>query len=130
MKIKFVDIPVVKDPRGNIAVVENISVPFKIKRVYYLFDVPSGGTRGGHAHKKLLQLIIPISGSFDVVLKDGKNIKVINLNNPSKGLLVPTMVWRELKNFSSSAVCLVLASEEFDEEDYIRKWDEFKNFLS
>ena len=102
MKIKFVDIPVVKDPRGNIAVVENISVPFKIKRVYYLFDVPSGGTRGGHAHKKLLQLIVPISGSFDVVLKDGKNIKVINLNNPSKGLLVPTMVWRELKNFSSS----------------------------
>ena len=130
MKIEFVDIPVVKDPRGNIAVVENISLPFKIKRVYYLFDVPSGGTRGGHAHKKLLQLIVPISGSFDVVLKDGKNIKVINLNNPSKGLLVPTMGWRELKNFSSSAVCLVLASEEFDEEDYIRKWDEFKNFLS
>ena len=92
--------------------------------------MPSGGTRGGHAHKKLLQLIVPISGSFDVVLKDGKNIKVINLSNPSKGLLVPTMVWRELKNFSSSAVCLVLASEEFDEEDYIRKWDEFKNFLS
>ena len=130
MKIKFVDIPVVKDPRGNIAVVENISVPFKIKRVYYLFDVPSGGTRGGHAHKKLLQLIVPISGSFDVVLKDGKNIKVINLNIPSKGLLVPSRVWRELKNFSSTAVCLVLASEEFDEEDYIRKWDEFKNFLS
>ena len=115
MEIKWLDIPSIKDPRGNLAVLENSKLPFKPKRVYYLFDVPSGSERGGHAHKNLLQLIIPLSGSFDLVLKDGKNQKSVTLQNPTKGVLIPTMVWRELRNFSAGSVCLVLASEEYDE---------------
>ncbi len=126
MEIKWLDIPSIKDPRGNLAVLENSKLPFKPKRVYYLFDVPSGSERGGHAHKNLLQLIIPLSGSFDLVLKDGKNQKSVTLQNPTKGVLIPTMVWRELRNFSAGSVCLVLASEEYEEEDYIRDWEVFK----
>tara|TARA_E500000178_G_scaffold223047_1_gene220024 strand:+ start:5223 stop:5621 length:399 start_codon:yes stop_codon:yes gene_type:complete len=126
MEIKWLDIPSIKDPRGNLAVLENSKLPFKPKRVYYLFDVPSGSVRGGHAHKNLLQLIIPLSGSFDLVLKDGKNQKSVTLQNPTKGVLIPTMVWRELRNFSAGSVCLVLASEEYEEEDYIRDWEVFK----
>lgn len=126
MEIKWLDIPSIKDPRGNLAVLENSKLPFKPKRVYYLFDVPSGSERGGHAHKNLLQLIIPLSGSFDLVLKDGKNQKSVTLQNPTKGVLIPTMVWRELRNFSAGSVCLVLASEEYEEEDYIRDWEMFK----
>ena len=126
MEVKWLDIPSIKDPRGNLAVLENSKLPFKPKRVYYLFDVPSGSERGGHAHKNLLQLIIPLSGSFDLVLKDGKNQKSVTLQNPTKGVLIPTMVWRELRNFSAGSVCLVLASEEYEEEDYIRDWEVFK----
>ena len=126
MEITWIDIPAVKDPRGNLAVLENSKLPFKIKRVYYLYDVPSGSKRGGHAHKDLLQLIVPLSGSFELVLKDGVNEKTVMLHNPTRGVLIPTMTWRELRNFSAGAVCLVLASEEFDEEDYIRDWEEFK----
>ena len=126
MDIEWIDIPSIKDPRGNLAVLENSKLPFKIKRVYYLYDVPSGSKRGGHAHKDLLQLIIPLSGSFELVLKDGINEKTVMLHNPTRGVLIPTMTWRELRNFSAGAVCLVLASEEFDEEDYIRDWKEFK----
>ena len=126
MDIEWIDIPSIKDPRGNLAVLENSMLPFKIKRVYYLYDVPSGSKRGGHAHKDLLQLIIPLSGSFELVLKDGINEKTVMLHNPTRGVLIPTMTWRELRNFSAGAVCLVLASEEFDEEDYIRDWKEFK----
>ena len=126
MEIKWLDIPSIKDPRGNLAVLENSKLPFKPKRVYYLFDVPSGSERCGHAHKNLLQLIIPLSGSFDLVLKDGKNQKSVTLQNPTKGVLIPTMVWRELRNFSAGSVCLVLASEEYEEEDYIRDWEVFK----
>lgn len=126
MDIKWIDIPSINDPRGNLAVLENSKLPFKIKRVYYLYDVPSGSKRGGHAHKDLLQLIIPLSGSFELVLKDGVNEKTVMLHNPTRGVLIPTMTWRELRNFSAGAVCLVLASEEFDEEDYIRDWKEFK----
>lgn len=122
----WIDIPSINDPRGNLAVLENSKLPFKIKRVYYLYDVPSGSKRGGHAHKDLLQLIIPLSGSFELVLKDGVNEKTVMLHNPTRGVLIPTMTWRELRNFSAGAVCLVLASEEFDEEDYIRDWKEFK----
>lgn len=125
MEINWIDIPSINDPRGNLAVLENSKLPFKIKRVYYLYDVPSGSKRGGHAHKDLLQLIVPLSGSFELVLKDGVNEKTVMLHNPTRGVLIPTMTWRELRNFSAGAVCLVLASEEFDEEDYIRDWEDF-----
>jgi dTDP-4-dehydrorhamnose 3,5-epimerase-like enzyme len=98
------------------------------KRVYYLYDVPSGGERGGHAHKEQLELLIAVSGSFDVVLNDGNFEKIITLNKPNIGLLIPIGIWRELENFSSGSVCLVLASDEFDEEDYIRDYDIFRSF--
>ena len=126
MEIKWIDIPSINDPRENLAVLENSKLPFEIKRVYYLYDVPSGSRRGGHAHKGLLQLIVPLSGSFELVLKDGIIEKTVMLHNPTRGVLIPTMTWRELRNFSAGAVCLVLASQEFDEEDYIRDWEEFK----
>ena len=106
------------------------NIPFDIKRVYYLYDVPGGETRGGHAHKLLHQLIIAASGSFDVLLDDGKNKKVINLNRPYFGLYIIPGIWRELLNFSSGAICLVLASELYSESDYIRNFQiylEFKN---
>jgi dTDP-4-dehydrorhamnose 3,5-epimerase-like enzyme len=127
MDIKIIDIPKIKDTRGNLAIVENDTVPFSIKRVYYLYDVPSDAYRGGHAHIKLQQFLVALSGSFEVVLDDGNNKTTVMLNKPDKGLLIPTGVWRELQNFSSGSVCLVLASDEFDETDYIRDYQEFKN---
>lgn len=123
--IKIIDIPKIMDYRGNLAVIENDIIPFKIKRVYYLYDIPGGSYRGGHAHKKLNQFIIALSGSFEVVLKDSKNTQKVLLNNPSKGLLITSGIWRELENFSSGAVCLVIASEEYEEEDYIRDFNDF-----
>ena len=126
--IELIDIPVIKSPDGNIAVVEKAVLPYKIERVYYLHDVPSTATRGGHAHKELRQCLIAISGSFDVVLSDGTNKSVITLNKPNKGLLLPVGIWRELENFSSGAVCLVLASHEYDEADYIRSYEDFVTY--
>lgn len=112
--------------KGNITVIENNkTVPFDVKRVYYLYDVPGGETRGGHAHKGLYQLIVAASGSFNVVLNDGKNSKIITLNRPYQGLFVVPGIWRELDNFSSGSVCLVLASEKYDENDYIRDYKDF-----
>lgn len=125
MNVTIIDIPKIENHLGNIAVVENSIVPFDIKRVYYLYDIPSSAQRGGHSHKKLQQVLIAISGSFDVVLNDGKTQKVVTLNKPDKGLLIEINIWRELQNFSSGAVCLVLASTVYDEADYIRNYDEF-----
>ncbi len=129
MNYKLIDIPKINNTKGNIGVIENDTIPFDVKRVYYLFDVPSGAKRGGHAHKKLKQVILAISGSFDVVLKDGKSKEIITLNRPDKGLLIENNIWRELENFSSGSVCLVLASEEFSEDDYIRSYKEYLSFV-
>ncbi|NDP27188.1 MAG: WxcM-like domain-containing protein [Flavobacterium sp.] len=125
MKITIIDVPKIENSLGNIAVIEKDTIPFEIKRVYYLFDIPSNATRGGHAHHKLQQVLIAISGSFDVVLNNGKTKETVTLNKPNKGLLIKENTWRELENFSSGAVCLVLASREYDEADYIREFDVF-----
>jgi dTDP-4-dehydrorhamnose 3,5-epimerase-like enzyme len=123
---RIINLPKVHDPRGNLTFIEGSRhIPFDIKRVYYLYDVPGGETRGGHAHKKLQQLIVALSGSFDVVLDDGKSRQTFSLNRSYYGLYIPNMVWRELENFSSASVCLVLASEPYDEEDYYRDHDDF-----
>jgi dTDP-4-dehydrorhamnose 3,5-epimerase-like enzyme len=125
---KIISIPVAHDKRGNLSVVEgNQTIPFNIKRIYYLYDVPGGTKRGGHAHRKLEQLIIAASGSFTVVLHNGKKKESFTLNRSNMGLYIPKMTWREIENFSSGAVCLVLASEHYDESDYIRNFKEFKN---
>mgnify|MGYP003453949713 FL=1 len=129
MNYKIIDIPKINNAKGNIGVIENDTIPFDVKRVYYLFDVPSGAKRGGHAHKKLKQVILAISGSFDVVLKDGKSKEIVTLNRPDKGLLIKNNIWRELENFSSGSVCLVLASEEFSEDDYIRSYKAYLSFV-
>jgi len=123
---KIIDLPKINDPRGNLTFIEGGKhVPFKIERVYYLYDVPGGAERGGHAHKELHQLIIAMSGSFDVVLDDGKMKKKIHLNRSYQGLYVCPMIWRELNNFSSGAVCMVLASNFYDESDYYREYSVF-----
>jgi dTDP-4-dehydrorhamnose 3,5-epimerase-like enzyme len=118
---KLIDLPKIADPRGNLTFVEGgRHVPFEIKRVYYLYDVPGGAERGGHAHKALHQLIIAMSGSFDVVLDDGYKKKRIHLNRSYIGLCIPPMIWREIDNFSSGSVCMVLASNYYEESDYYR----------
>ena len=117
------------DRKGNLTVVENLkTVPFDVKRAYYLYDVPGGESRGGHAHKELSQLIIAASGSFTVTLDDGNVKRTFTLNRPYQGLLVVPGIWRELNNFSSGAVCLVMASLPYDEKDYIREYDHFINY--
>jgi hypothetical protein len=114
---------------GNITVIESQKIiPFEVNRVYYLYDVPGGEERGGHAHKELRQLIVAASGSFNVVLDDGTVKRTITLNRPYHGLLVVPGIWRELNNFSSGAICLVLASHKYDEEDYIRSYEEFVEY--
>ncbi len=123
---KILDLPKITDPRGNLTFIEqNRHVPFEIKRIYYTYDVPGGSDRGAHAHKNLHQLIVAMSGSFDVVLDDGLETKRFHLNRSYFGLYVCPMMWRIIDNYSSGSVCLVLASELYDEADYIRDYEEF-----
>lgn len=130
-KCKIVELPKILDARGNLTFIEgNRHVPFEIKRVYYLYDVPGGGVRGGHAHKEQNEFIIAASGSFDVILNDGKDTVRHHMNRSYYGLHSPPMIWRELDNFSSGSVCLVLASGLFDEQDYIRDYDEYIKAIS
>lgn len=131
MRFKITDcrtilLPKIEDPRGSLTVIEGgVNVPFEIQRVYYLYDVPGGAERGGHAHKELRQLIVAMSGSFDVILDDGINKKRFQLNRPYIGLYVCPMMWRELDNFSSGSVCMVLASNKYSEDDYYRSYHEY-----
>ena len=123
---KIIDLPKIADPRGNLTVAESMkNVPFDIKRVYWVYDVPGGECRGGHAHKKVKQMVIGLSGSFHVTLDNGKERETVLLNHPYQGLVIETGTWRTLDDFSSGAVCMVLASELYEEEDYIRDYDEF-----
>ncbi len=122
-------LPKIQNRAGNITPLENnISIPFEVKRIYYLYDVPSGEDRGGHAHKELKQLLIAASGSFDVTIDDGINKRTISLNRPNFGLQIVPGIWRELSNFSSGAICLVLASQKYDAQDYIRDYKFFKAY--
>lgn len=123
---KKIDLPRIEDHRGNLTFIEQFNhLSFEIKRVYYLYDVPGGGVRGGHAHKEQYEFIIAASGSFDVILNDGKNSARHHMNRSYYGIHSPPMIWRELDNFSSGSVCLVLASDFFDEQDYIRDYDDY-----
>jgi hypothetical protein len=123
---KMIHMPIIKEPRGNLTFIEGgRHIPFAIERVYYLYDVPGGANRGGHAHKELEQLIIAMSGSFDVTLDDGHNKIRYHLNRSYSGLYLCPMIWREMDNFSSGSVCMVLASNVYDESDYYRDYDTF-----
>ncbi len=128
--VEIISIPKIIDEkgRGKLSVIEKSINPFEIKRVYYLYDVPSDDYRGGHAHKNLNQFMIALSGSFEVKIDDGSNHKKIMLNKPNQGLLIPSGIWREMDNFSAGAVCLVLASEFFDESDYFRDYNSFIDY--
>lgn len=128
--IQIIAIPKIEERRGNLSVIENDTIPFEIKRVYYLYDVPTGSERGGHAHKDLQQFLVALSGSFDVVLNDGKEEQIITLNKPYEGLLIKSGIWRELRNFSSGSICLVVASEVYIEEDYIYDFNEFVTYVT
>ena len=123
--VQLLEIPVVEDTRGNLAFIQEDVLPFEFLRVYYLFDVPSNSFRGGHSHSNQSEVLIALSGSFEVVLNDGTEKKTFLLTKPNVGLLIPTGIWRELQNFSSGSVCLVFASNVFEEADYIRDFDEF-----
>jgi dTDP-4-dehydrorhamnose 3,5-epimerase-like enzyme len=123
---RLVDLPRVQDPRGNLTFIEGgVHIDFEIRRVYYIYDVPGGSERGGHAHRGLHQLVIAMSGSFDVVLDDGRDRTRVHLNRSYRGLYICPMIWRELDNFSSGSVCMVLASQRYDEDDYLRDYGSF-----
>jgi len=123
---KLIHFKKIEDPRGSLTPIEaNQDIPFSIKRAYYLYDVPSGTSRAGHAHKALEQIVLAVSGSFDVIVKDGKSSHTYHLNRPNIGLYLPNMVWREVDNFSAGAVCFVLASQHYDESDYYRDYESY-----
>lgn len=124
---RLIDIKTIDSVNGRLSVMENIATePFLIRRIYYLYDLPAGAERGGHSHVAMKSIIVALSGSFDVMIDDGKKQKRITLNRPDRGLLLSTGIWRTLDNFSSGSICLVLASEKYDENDYIRDYEEFK----
>lgn len=127
-----IELPKIHNVAGNITAIDNVEgiVPFDVKRVYYLYDVPGGESRGAHAHKELQQLIIAASGSFDITLDDGQTRRTFQLSKPYYGLFMPPGLWRELNNFSSGAICLVLASHDYNEDDYINNYSKFKDFRS
>ncbi len=128
---ELISLPKIIDPRGNLTVVENQKeIPFTVSRVYWTYDVPGGESRGGHAHKHCRELIVAVSGSFEVTLDDGKEKQTYHLNHPYHGLVVDRAVWRTLDDFSSGAVCLVLAEDPFDEEDYIRDYETFLTYVN
>jgi hypothetical protein len=128
---RIITLPKVRNRAGNITAIHNsIDIPFETKRVYYLYDVPGGEERGGHAHRELQQLIVAASGSFEVLLDDGYDKRTVKLNQPYIGLLMVPGIWRELKDFSSGSICLVLASHVYDENDYLRNYDYFKTIVS
>lgn len=130
MKTSLLQLKKITDPRGNLTVAEQQSeVPFDVKRVYWIYDVPGGESRGGHAHRHCREMIVALSGSFDVTLDDGTERHTYHLNHPWQGLLIETGIWRTLDDFSSGAVCLVLASDAFDEDDYIRDYDDYLKWL-
>ena len=123
---RIISLPKIADPRGNLTFIEgNNHIPFRIRRAYWIYDVPSGEIRGGHSYRDLQEVIIAVSGSFDVVIDEGMGKKVYSLNRSYYGLYVPKMVWRDLENFSTNSLCLILASEIYDEQDYIRNYDEY-----
>lgn len=126
----IIELTKISDPRGNLSVVEEMKdIPFKIERTYWIYDVPGGESRGGHAYRENEEFIIALSGSFDVILDDGNDKKVFHLNRSYYGLYVPNRIWREMDNFSTNSLALVLASAKFDENDYIRDYDVFKNLV-
>lgn len=130
MTTKLIDLPKIEDPRGNLTFVEQFQhVPFKIKRVYWIYDVPGGQTRGGHAFKEQCEMIVALSGSFDVVVNNGKEEQRFHLNRSYYGLYVPNGLWRHMDNFSTNSVAMVLSSTFFHEDDYIRDFEEFKNYV-
>jgi dTDP-4-dehydrorhamnose 3,5-epimerase-like enzyme len=123
-----IEFGVIPNPAGDLTTIDAAGdLPFPIRRVYYVYSVPEGAQRGGHAHRRLEQVLIAIAGSFDVVIDDGERRETVRLDTPGTGLYLPTMVWRELTNFTAAAVCLVLASEPYDEADYVRDYDEFRS---
>ncbi len=123
---RLIELPTVPDPRGKLSIVESArQVPFEIKRFYHLYDVPTDATRGGHAHKRLHQFLLSMSGSFDVRVTDGSDERTVTLRRPHVGLYIPPMIWRDMANFSGGSVCAVLASDFYDEDDYYRDYDEF-----
>jgi hypothetical protein len=126
MNARIIDLPKIKDPRGNLSVIESSAqIPFEIKRTYLIYDVPGGQVRGGHSYRRQVEFIISLSGSFDIHLDDGSEKEVFSMNRSYYGLFVPNMIWRSMKNFSTNALCLVLSSTLFDEQDYIRDYELF-----
>lgn len=128
MKFKFIELPKIEDHRGILSVIEKDIIPFTIKRIYFLYNIPHNVERGAHSHKQQQSVLFALNGSFEIILNDGIQSHTVFLDTPNKGLFIPNGYWRELKNFSSGSVCLVISSDEYDENDYIRNYQEFLSF--
>lgn len=128
---RIIDLKTIGHENGRLSVFENLATaPFSVRRVYYIYDLPAGAERGGHSHLSTSELVVPLAGSFDVVVDDGHATKRVTVNRPDHGILLPAGIWRTLDNFSSGAICLVLASEKYDEDDYVREYDDFKKLTA